>query len=326
MNTAIKVLKNGRSHHGGTFEWPLPTQAADGTWTAGEWTPSVRPQWCKAGYHLTRRAACWFGGDGDMDGVVAYLTEYDGAIDGPNLGATYDPTKFSVERCRLLRPLTVAELEASGVYLSGVHAEISTGKVVISGSARVESVFGSARVERVSDNARVGSVSDNARVGSVSDNARVGSVSDNASVESVFGSARVGSVSDNASVESVFGSARVECVSDYARVGSVSDNASVECVSDYARVGSVSSNASVVATDQATVAAYGGRIHVGGQATCVVYAGTPCLTREGRAVIVDQRGDAPKTYRKIGGLDGWRYRDGEWVRVEIKAKKGAKGV
>ena len=99
--TSIKVLRGGESWHGGDHKWSLPTQAADGTWTPGGWTPPVKPVVCSVGYHLTSEPARWWG-EGD---VAAYLAEYDGAV-----SAREGEDKIAVERCRLLRPLTVAEL------------------------------------------------------------------------------------------------------------------------------------------------------------------------------------------------------------------------
>lgn len=73
--TAIKVLKGGASWHGGDHAWSLPTQAPDGAWTPGEWTPSVRPRLCEAGWHLTEQPACWWGDaeDGPADADLAAL-------------------------------------------------------------------------------------------------------------------------------------------------------------------------------------------------------------------------------------------------------------
>jgi len=122
--TAIKVLKGGRSWHGGDYQWSLPVDRGDGTWEPGAWTPEVKPKLCSRGWHLTTQPACWWGAD---DSVVAYLAEYDGRVDGPDPESGDDTTKIAVTRCRLLRPLTHAELAAHGVYLSGVHEAITGG-------------------------------------------------------------------------------------------------------------------------------------------------------------------------------------------------------
>ena len=51
-----KVLDaNGRSCHGGSFEWSLPTRDAERGWVPGEWTPpitKIKP--CVRGYHVCR--------------------------------------------------------------------------------------------------------------------------------------------------------------------------------------------------------------------------------------------------------------------------------
>ncbi len=140
--TAVKTLKGGRSWHGGTYAWPLPTQGADGQWTPGEWTPRLSPVVCERGYHLTTEPAEWWDASGD---VVAYLAEYDGAT-------SPKADKVAVERSRLLRPLTRDELAACGIYTDGTH-EVSKGKAYASGSATVRA-SGSATV-RASGSATV---------------------------------------------------------------------------------------------------------------------------------------------------------------------------
>jgi hypothetical protein len=83
-----------------------------------------------------------------------------------------------------------------------------------------------------------------------------------------------------------------------------------------------SGSATVEAWDSATVwASDFAKAHAGGQSTCIAWSGTTLvLTRSDAGVIVDRRGVAPKTYTKRAGLDGWRYRDGKWVRVKVRAK------
>ena len=132
MRTAIKVLRAGQSWHGGTHAWDLPTQRADGSWGPGAWTPRVTPRLGSTGYHLTRDPVEWWGRDGD---VVAYLAEHDGAVDDQG------GEKISVERCRLLRPLTTAELEAHGIYFTGQHGEVTNARL-IGGDARIDSLAG----------------------------------------------------------------------------------------------------------------------------------------------------------------------------------------
>ena len=158
--TAIKVLRAGHSWHGGTHAWDLPTQREDGSWVPGAWTPRVTPHLCSTGYHLTRDPVQWWA---DAPDVIAYLAEYDGRVDDRG------EDKFSVERCRLLRPLNETELAAVGIYLTGEHDEVTNARLVggaahikhladckvrwMTGSARVDWMDGSARVDRMTGEA-----------------------------------------------------------------------------------------------------------------------------------------------------------------------------
>lgn len=147
MRTAIKVLRSGASWHGGTHAWSLPTQNADGSWEPGAWTPPVPPRLCSTGYHLTNDPVAWWA---DAPDVIAYLAEYDGRVDDRG------EDKFSVERCRLLRPLNETELAAVGIYLTGEHDEVTNARLV-GGAAhikhladcKVRRMTGSARIDRV---------------------------------------------------------------------------------------------------------------------------------------------------------------------------------
>jgi hypothetical protein len=218
-NQAIKTLRDGASWHGGDHKWSLPVAQPDGTHTAGEWTPRIAPSICAKGWHLTTQPALWWSHEGN---VAAYLAEYDGAT-----SAREGEDKIAVERCRLLRPLTKAELESCGIFTDGVH-EVKTGAAYASGSATVRA-YGSATVR-------------------------------------------------------AYGSATVE------------------------------------AYGSATVRAYGSaRTHTAGSAVCTAWRGTTLvLTRADDGVIIDRRGDTPKTYCKRAGLDGWRYADGKWERRAAK--------
>jgi hypothetical protein len=62
----FKILDaNGRSCNGGTLQWSLPTQNADGSWTPGDWLPAVAGELalCQNGYHLAEDAQVlkWLG-------------------------------------------------------------------------------------------------------------------------------------------------------------------------------------------------------------------------------------------------------------------------
>ena len=135
-NQAIKTLRDGASWHGGDHKWSLPVAQPDGTYTAGEWTPRIAPLICAKGWHLTTQPALWWSHEGN---VAAYLAEYDGAT-----SAREGEDKIAVERCRLLRPLTKAELESCGIVTDGVH-EVKTGAAYAYGSASV-TASGSASV------------------------------------------------------------------------------------------------------------------------------------------------------------------------------------
>jgi hypothetical protein len=57
MTKYYKILDNdGKSCHGGTTAWSLPTKNEDGTWTPGEWMPEIGGELipCNNGYHLCR--------------------------------------------------------------------------------------------------------------------------------------------------------------------------------------------------------------------------------------------------------------------------------
>jgi hypothetical protein len=151
--TAVKVLRGGESWHGGSHRWSLPTQGKNGAWTPGEWAPVRDPILCSKGWHLTHDPGRWWG-----DNVVAYLAEYDGPTDGPDPKSEDDPTKFAATRARLLRPLTAAEIEANGIYLSGEHDVVLTGRIVLGGTAHFKGVGGSARVDSMYGSARVDSM------------------------------------------------------------------------------------------------------------------------------------------------------------------------
>ena len=157
QNQALKALINGRSWNGGDHQWSLPKQAADGSWTPGEWTPRRRVSMTAkhghrdgatiTGWYLTRDLVAWWQ-HGEKHATDAYLVEWRG-------DAVKHGDKIGVEECRLLRPLTDDELASLGVYRSGTHAEIAAGKAWVGGTAVVERVTGSGRVEMVTDNGRV---------------------------------------------------------------------------------------------------------------------------------------------------------------------------
>ena len=128
-NQAIKTLRDGASWHGGDHKWSLPVAQPDGTYAAGEWTPTVAPSLCAKGWHLTTQPAMWWSHDGN---VAAYLAEYDGAT-----SVREGEDKIAVERCRLLRPLTKDELASCGIFTDGLHF-VKAGSAYAYGSATVD--------------------------------------------------------------------------------------------------------------------------------------------------------------------------------------------
>ena len=210
VRTSIKVLKNGQSWHGGNHKWSLP-ELIDNNWKPGAWTSAINPVWCESGWHLTNNPVAWWG---DGEGVVAYLVEYEGTTAGPDPTSSDDPTKFAVERCRLLRPLTSAELAEKGIFLTGELDELKDGRYILGGDAQVRSLNGTARVESMDGTARIESMDGTARVGSMDGTARVESMDGTARVESMDGTARVGSMDGTASVGSMYGTATVHTSGD----------------------------------------------------------------------------------------------------------------
>jgi len=86
----------GKSPHA-EWQWPLPTQNADGTWRPGEWTPMVEDlEECKSGYH-----GCYDTIESLLEYCCAgtlWQLEYDGEI-------AEHSNKANGRRARLLRPM-----------------------------------------------------------------------------------------------------------------------------------------------------------------------------------------------------------------------------
>ena len=292
-NQGIKVLRAGTSWHGGAHEWSLPTRSTDGAWTPGEWTPAVAPSVCSRGWHLTTEPGRWWSVDA---GVTAYLAEWDGA-----LARREGDEKFAVERCRLLRELTADELATFGVFRSGIH-EVRAGSAWAYGSAMV-TAHGSATVTaHGSATVRAyGSATVTAH-GSATvrayDSATV-TAYDSATV-TAHGSATV-TAYDSATV-TAHGSATVRAYGS--ATVTAYDSATVTAYD----------SATVTAHGSATVRAHGSaKAHAAGQSVATAWGGGVVVTRADRGVIVDRRGDVPRTVCKRNGLDGRRYADGEWV-------------
>jgi hypothetical protein len=249
-----KVLKDGKSCHGGAMEWSLPKGKRPGKWHEVEGELVL----CQNGLHLTDSPAHWWG-----LGHVAYLVEAQEVKGDPSK----DPSRKVVARkVRLIRELTKAELEKLGVFVDGEH-EVKHGIAHASGSANV-TASGSANVTAY-DSAKV-TASGSANV-TASGSAKV-TASGSAKV-TASGSANV-TAYDSAKV-TASGSAKVTAY-DSAKVTAY-DSANVTAY-DSANV-TASGSANVTADDRVVV---------------VSWRGSPTIVLASpRAAWVDQRDDAP---------------------------------
>lgn len=68
-----KVLVDGKSCHGGTFTWSLPTEDMPGDWNSVEGAIKL----CENGLHVTTNPNHWW-----KDGCTVYEVEIDGEIGG----------------------------------------------------------------------------------------------------------------------------------------------------------------------------------------------------------------------------------------------------
>jgi len=107
---AYKVLKSGRSFHGGELEWSLPAQR-EGVWTPGEWhSVEVELQEYTHGLHVTDDPAVWWSTDA---GLQCFEVEYE---EGVRVGTS---DKICCRRVRLMRPvedLTALRIANEGEY------------------------------------------------------------------------------------------------------------------------------------------------------------------------------------------------------------------
>jgi hypothetical protein len=144
---------------------------------------------------------------------------------------------------------------------------------VISGAARIDSVFAAASVASVGRDTRIDSVRGSAVITTLADTASVGRLCDSARIGYVVGSASVGAVRDSARIGSVTGSARVGVVEDWATIGRLGGHARIGAVLDTAHLGDVADHALVVhvagsagigsVTDSAAIRFLGGCAHAG---------------------------------------------------------------
>ena len=214
-----------------------------------------------AGYHLTRDPVEWWGRDGD---VVAYLAEHDGAVDDQG------GEKISVERCRLLRPLTTAELEAHGIYLTGEHGEI-TGARLIGGDARIDSLAG-CKVREMWGSSQVREMRESSQVGVMWGSSQVGEMRGSSQVGVMRGSSQVRDMRESSQVREMWGSSQVGVMRGSSQVGVMWGSSQVGEMRDSATA------------------------HASGEAVVVVrrgYASCPTVTVRDRASVLDYRPSRP---------------------------------
>lgn len=104
-----KVLVDGESVHGGTFQWSLPTADGPGDWHEVEGEVKL----CSVGFHLTPDPSRWW-----VYNAECYLVEAEGVA-----GDVDRDSKVVAKRVRLMRRLTWSELEAFGIYPDGVNRD-----------------------------------------------------------------------------------------------------------------------------------------------------------------------------------------------------------
>ena len=307
MRTAIKVLRAGQSWHGGTHAWDLPTQRADGSWGPGAWTPRVTPRLGSTGYHLTRDPVEWWGRDGD---VVAYLAEHDGAVDDQG------GEKISVERCRLLRPLTTAELEAHGIYFTGQHGEVTNARL-IGGDARIDSLAGcevremreSSQVREMRGSSQVREMRGSSQVGVMRESSQVGEMRESSQVRVMRESSQVGVMRESSQVREMWESSQVREMRGSSQVGVMRESSQVREMWESSQVREMweSSQVRVMressqvremrGSSQVGVMRESSTAHASGDAVVIVRRGygdsRPTVTVRGRASVLDYRPSRP---------------------------------
>ncbi len=298
MKTAYKILRKGHSCHGGSHVWGLPKLKKDGTYTPGRWTPRESPKACSQGWHLTRVLGDWWGIEDDYE---AYLAEYRGEVDKGHVGKS----KFAVQQCRLLRPLTSKELARHGIYRDGIHN---------TRSCRVKVFFASGTATVVVHEGEV-TAGGKAKVSLYSTSSCRASgravvyAYDNTMVEAIEKVTVV--AADDASVIAT-GAAKVQA--DDSATVTVLQLASV-IAHGSAKV-TCAERSKVVAHDFVTVIADVGtpKVHVMDKALCRILNGKGTYTRDDKGIILDERNDEVKLHRTGRGLNGFIYDGTTWVK------------
>ena len=123
-----KTLVNGRSFHGGEFEYSLPKNGKP-----GKWHKITKPLlMCEVGFHVTSEPANWWRKD-----AQCYLVEYRGEV----IEET-GSDKICVAEVRLVREVDPAEVQ---IFYAGSHV-VGSGKCLAYNSATVKA-YDSATVE-----------------------------------------------------------------------------------------------------------------------------------------------------------------------------------
>ena len=114
-----KTLINGKSFHGGEFEYSLPKNGKPGKWHKHE----GKLQMCVSGFHVTSKPVNWWHRD-----AKCYEVEYRGQV-----LTDKDSDKICVSEVRLIREVDPAEVQ---IFSSGHHV-VTSGQCKAYGSASV---------------------------------------------------------------------------------------------------------------------------------------------------------------------------------------------
>ena len=123
-----KVLLDGKSFHGGDFEWSLPENGKPGKWHSVKGDLKM----CERGFHLTDNPPKWW----DRT-AKCYEVEYKDAL------APQDD-KICVRKVRLVRELTEDDLVRLQIFYSGTH-KVTSGNALAYDSSQV-TAYDSSRV------------------------------------------------------------------------------------------------------------------------------------------------------------------------------------
>lgn len=131
MEKLYKVLENGKSCHGGNFEWSLPNEQIPGAYH--EHVGELKK--CYSGFHLTRNPVYWFNTN-----CQVFLAEAQGETLGMEYSIVPSYDKIVCRKVRLIRQLSNKELEEFQIFYDGIH-EVRTGIAFACGTS-VVNVYG----------------------------------------------------------------------------------------------------------------------------------------------------------------------------------------